>query len=427
MGIISCETPKAEFTLFQPIKREDISSAQLLETAKFNDNIKVYSKPSKSIFKQLVLKKTTDSNIESTIYQKFDLYWTFCSLFRKSTPNWHGFMANITHGTHLPAQVKYHPNIPLDPSFYDAVYSTMCFVKEQIKQKKISCTSLTFDYPLFWKASEIKEDKYPEFDCIHLKLGGFHQLMSFLGAGCKLMQDAGLKVWSTVYKENSLPKMLEGKAYSRCLRACLLTDTALHFTLMSGNDHSQEYEENQIFEPVQTFIDNEDVVDFVDDGNIFDCLDDDEPMLEDIDYDNDNDLSSILLQKLKTNCDDNDGLMLFNEETADILGKLYESFEKQEVSLDEVCNNPVMNSIGDIVGNLMFVQDVSRTGKLWLQFMDFVSVVRMFIRAERTGKFELHISASEQMLPYLASAGHDKYTVAIRKYLQDVKNLCPCL
>ena len=69
--------------------------------------------------------------------------------------------------------------------------------------------------------------------------------MSFMGAAYKLMQDAGLKeIWSTVYKENSFSKMLKGKSYSRCLRACLLTDTALHFTLLSGIDHSQENEEN---------------------------------------------------------------------------------------------------------------------------------------------------------------------------------------
>ena len=62
------------------------------------------------------------------------------------------------------------------------------------------------------------------------------------------MQDAGLKeVWSTVYKENSIPKILEGKAYSCCLRACLHTDTALHFTLLSGNDHSQETEKKKDF------------------------------------------------------------------------------------------------------------------------------------------------------------------------------------
>ena len=44
------------------------------------------------------------------------------------------------------------------------------------------------------------------------------------------MKDAGLKeLWSTVYRENFLPKMIEGKAYSRCPRAVLLTDSALHF------------------------------------------------------------------------------------------------------------------------------------------------------------------------------------------------------
>ena len=59
--------------------------------------------------------------------------------------------------------------------------------------------------------------------------------------------------------------------------------------------------------------------------------------------------------------------------------------------------------------------------------MDFASIIRMFISAERTGNIELHISSLEQILPYLAAASHDKYTVAIRKYLQDIKNLCPCL
>ena len=104
-------------------------------------------------------------------------------------------------------------------------------------------------------------------------------------------------------------------------------------------------------------------------------------------------------------------MMLFNERKVEVLQKLYESLEKQDASLDEVCNHRVISSIGDIVGNLNFAQDVTRTGKLWLQFMDFLSI-RIFIRAERTDNFELHISLSEQMLPYLAVAGHDKYTVA---------------
>ena len=76
-----------------------------------------------------------------------------------------------------------------------------------------------FDLPLFWKALEIEADKYLEFECIHLKLGSFHQLMSFMGAGCKLMQDAGLKeVWSTVYKKKLPSIKVRRKTYSHCLR-----------------------------------------------------------------------------------------------------------------------------------------------------------------------------------------------------------------
>ena len=83
MDTISSKTRKSEFTMFQPIKREDISGAKLLEVAKFNDNDKVYRKPSKSKFKQLVLRKISNSNIEFTTYEKRELHWVFCSLFMK--------------------------------------------------------------------------------------------------------------------------------------------------------------------------------------------------------------------------------------------------------------------------------------------------------------------------------------------------------
>ena len=79
---------------------------------------------------------------------------------------------------------------------------------------------------------------------------------------------------------------------------------------------------------------------FVDDGNMFDCLD--RQFFENIDFQDDSDISSVLAGKLKSY----DGLMLFNEETVEVLG--------------------------DNVGNLKFVQDVSRTGKLRPQFVDFV-------------------------------------------------------
>ena len=45
----------------------------------------------------------------------------------------------------------------------------------------------------------------------------------------------------------------------------------------------------------------------------------------------------------------------------------------------EVRNHLVISSIGDIADTLKFVQDISPTRQLWLQFMDFVLIIRMFV------------------------------------------------
>ena len=56
--------------------------------------------------------------------------------------------------------------------------------------------------------------------------------MSFLGSRCKLFEGGGIeKMWCAMYAKRSIPKMIEGKPYTKCLRACLLTDAALHLTL----------------------------------------------------------------------------------------------------------------------------------------------------------------------------------------------------
>lgn len=116
---------------------------------------------------------------------------------------------------------------------------------------------------------------------------------------------------------------------------------------------------------------------------------------------------------------------MFNEETVEVLGRLYDLFEKQEVSLDDVCNHSVISSIGDIVGTLKFVKmlvELERCSfSLWISFQSS----RCLFGLNRQATY--HISSLEQMLPYLAAAGHDKHTAAIRKRLQDIRNLCLCL
>ena len=66
---------------------------------------------------------------------------------------------------------------------------------------------MTFDQPLFWKASEVQQevsDENPIQD-VALFLGGFHTFMNLLGAIGTLMDGSGLKdILGTIYGENAV-------------------------------------------------------------------------------------------------------------------------------------------------------------------------------------------------------------------------------
>ena len=66
---------------------------------------------------------------------------------------------------------------------------------------------------------------------------------------------------------------------------------------------------------------------------------------------------------------------------------------------------------------------VSRTAALWLQYLDMLDMLRGFLKAERTGNWEMHMQAVSQMLPYFATSGHNHYTQSASLYLQSMKNL----
>ena len=69
-----------------------------------------------------------------------------------------------------------------------------------------------------------------------------------------------------------------------------------------------------------------------------------------------------------------------------------------------------------------------RTAKYWLQYMEYISVVKCYIKAERTGDWLLHLATVEKMLNLFAATGHIHYTKSARIYLQemiDLKTKCP--
>ena len=61
-----------------------------------------------------------------------------------------------------------------------------------------------------------------------------------------------------------------------------------------------------------------------------------------------------------------------------------------------------------------------RTAKLWLwlAYIEYVETLKLFICAERTGDWNLHLIALGKMLNLFAATGHFSYVKSARLYLQ---------
>lgn len=52
-----------------------------------------------------------------------------------------------------------------------------------------------------------------------------------------------------------------------------------------------------------------------------------------------------------------------------------------------------------------------------------VTSVKLFIKAERTGDWNLHLNTIEEMLPFFHASGHFNYALSAQLYLQEMKDL----
>ena len=60
----------------------------------------------------------------------------------------------------------------------------------------------------------------------------------------------------------------------------------------------------------------------------------------------------------------------------------------------------------------------SRTAKLWVKYMSYIEVIKMFIRPERTGNWDKHLAATEKMLKFHAATGHFNYAKSASQVLR---------
>ena len=86
------------------------------------------------------------------------------------------------------------------------------FIEEQNRLVSDKTPCVTFDQPLWAKATAIVEEQNLNIVC---RLGGFHLLFSFMGSIGTLMAGSGLAdILEEIFAPNVIQHIISGKAYA---------------------------------------------------------------------------------------------------------------------------------------------------------------------------------------------------------------------
>ena len=184
---------------------------------------KVYVLPKTAALKQTILKPVKPEKFQRCFV---NLLWACAHLFPERCSSWAGYMSTLNNAKPLSKSIiTMLPIINLPATDMTALHSLLFFVNEQSKKQSLPMPTITFDQPLYLKAYEIVSTKKMD---LFVRLGGFHQLMSFLGSIGSLMEGSGLRsAMETVYAPLTVGHMFTGKAYSRAVRGHMLAASAV--------------------------------------------------------------------------------------------------------------------------------------------------------------------------------------------------------
>ena len=197
------------------------------------------------------------------------------------------------------------------------------------------------------------------------RLGGFHNLISFLGSIGHLMSGTGLQeLLEVIFTGNTVPHIISGKAYARAVRGHFLIDAVLHTLL----------------------------------------------------------LSKVCGTKLILPCQDSDKANV--DSLLSGISDLFDDLMSGTVTIEDVESSEMIKSLQVRLKSVTdTAESESSTSKLWLMYMQMIDIIRDFIRSERAGNWQLHLSTMREILPFMAASGQYLYTKSLYIYLQKMTKL----
>lgn len=366
MGIIASVTPGMKFS--NSIPRLDTTADQVVNAGKID--LKYHKlKAEMPHFTLKDLRRLDNQGSTNPLDMLLKISWPLVSPRR----SWSGFMQSVQDGEY-PGESSIHflPMIDMNPGDISCIFSTLSFVCTEATRLGVTPV-ITFDQPLYWKALMIihNEENNSPLKSIILRLGGFHMQMSFLGSIGHIMQSSGLyEILETIYATNTIEHMLSGKAVSRAVRGHHIVHCALNILILS-----------RLFGITKLDIDRNE------EHNADEEIEDEIPM----------------------------NIQLALQQYADIL--------EGKVPIENIQTDDNIKELTIEIADEFERLSKFPTAKLWLQYMDMVEMLNMFIKAERTGDWKLHLHTITRMLPYFAATGHNLYLKSAYCYVQMMQRL----
>lgn len=103
--------------------------------------------------------------------------------------------------------------------------------------------------------------------------------------------------------------------------------------------------------------------------------------------------------------------------------QLYHKLLSGSIRVDDIMGNVELTEIEQIIKEERERLSKYPTAKLWIQYMDMIHIMKIFIKAERTGNWQMHLYAVKEMLPFFAATGHNLYLKSAYTYLQQMQTL----
>lgn len=231
MGGIACVTPPGSSNQVRIKRQVKLQSAKVIGS--FGQiPIETYNKPAVEALQSFIIEPLKRPEHDATFLRTavaLDNVWV-CGymLHTDPCPSWSGFMKVVmTNNNYERSRIITLSFINLDPSNLSTIYTALHFAQTQCEKYDLRTCPVTFDQPLYMKATKIVAST-KSLDKVIVRLGGFHLLTSYLGSIGHIMTESGIaELWETVYAKASIVHMLSGHAYSRALRAHIITSAAV--------------------------------------------------------------------------------------------------------------------------------------------------------------------------------------------------------